>query len=86
MKPSRPTQQQKLHRNQQVWALRILRLVRVRAINVDDPDVARAFSIIGFDKAAEIVTGGTRPKRQSVHRDAMSRRLPGSFETNPRRH
>jgi hypothetical protein len=85
MKPL-PPRHTKLRLNQKIWALRILRLVRIRAVGVDHPDVARAFAIIGFEQAAQILNGGPKPKRQSAQRDAMNRRVPGSFETNPRRH
>jgi len=77
----------KLRQKQKVWALRILRLVRVRSIKVDHPDAARAFSIIGQEKAVEIINGGPKPKNPPARRaDAMDRRLAGSFESNRRRH
>jgi hypothetical protein len=86
MKNPLPPQQRNLRRNQKVWALRILRLVKLRALSVDDPDAARAFAIVGFKQAAEIVNGGPKPRRpQSRRADAMDRRLAGSFESS-RRH
>jgi hypothetical protein len=85
MKQTLPPQPPKSRRKQKIWALRILRLVRRRALTVGDPNAAKAFSIVGLKQAAEIVNGGPKLKPSGHRADAMDRRLPGSFESS-RRH
>jgi hypothetical protein len=74
-----------------LWALRILRLFRHKEIADDHPDARKAYRIIGYDLAQQIIAGTVEPgpkprggKRRNPlpSADVMWRRLPGSFESS----
>jgi hypothetical protein len=78
-----------------LWALRILRMLRHKEIANDHPYAQKAYLIIGGDLAQQIIAGSVEPGPKSrggkrrqppPSADVMGRRLPGSFESNRRRH
>jgi hypothetical protein len=95
MKAKLSARDKEVRRKRRIWALRILRLLRFRAISDAHPDAQEAYRIIGHKEALDIIAGNVEPgpkprggasRQPPPHADAMDRRLPGSFESSRRRH
>ncbi len=72
------------HQTERLWALRILWRVKRGELDPGAVESVTAAGIVGLEEAVRIVTGKVLSNGRR-RRDAMTRRLPGSFGMGKRR-